>query len=76
MTWKYKPGVPDSEFDSIPEGVIVEEKTLKIPNAETTHGGFYVCEAVNLLGSHSQDVKVKVQCKHDLMSYENSSGSH
>ncbi|XP_045778365.1 hemicentin-1-like [Maniola jurtina] len=61
VTWKYKSEDGNLDFDPVPDGVIVEGKSLKIPAAETTHGGFYVCEAVNLLGTDSQDVKVKVQ---------------
>ncbi|XP_034836586.1 hemicentin-1-like [Maniola hyperantus] len=61
VTWKYKSEDGSLDFDPVPDGVVVEGKSLKIPAADITHGGFYVCEAVNLLGTDSQHVKVKVQ---------------
>ncbi|XP_039748100.1 hemicentin-1-like [Pararge aegeria] len=61
VTWKYKPELDNSDYGSFPDGVIVDGKSLKIPAAEISHRGFYVCEAVNLIGIDSQDIKVKVQ---------------
>ncbi|CAH0719143.1 unnamed protein product, partial [Brenthis ino] len=59
VTWKYKSTQGDA--DKLPDGVYVDGKLLKIPSADTNHGGFYVCEAVNFLGMDDREVAVKVQ---------------
>ncbi|XP_052744753.1 hemicentin-1 isoform X2 [Bicyclus anynana] len=61
VTWKYKPEISSSDYVPLPDGVIVDGKSLKIPAAEIEHEGFYICEAVNLIGTDSQNVNVKVQ---------------
>ncbi|XP_050683842.1 hemicentin-1-like [Leptidea sinapis] len=60
VSWKYK--LSDGyEYIDIPEGVYVKDGTLKISSAETFHGGVYVCEAENILGTDMDQITVKVQ---------------
>ncbi|XP_046970828.1 hemicentin-1-like [Vanessa cardui] len=59
VTWKYK--LNSGDFDTLPEGVLVDGKSLKIASAEKEHVGFYVCEASNVLGVDKQELSVKVQ---------------
>ncbi|CAG5054398.1 unnamed protein product [Parnassius apollo] len=58
VTWKFKTA---DDFEEIPEGVIAEETSLKIPSIKTEHMGTYKCEAVNIVGSDSGEVSIKVE---------------
>ncbi|CAH2087944.1 unnamed protein product [Euphydryas editha] len=59
VSWKYKSY--NGKFVDFPEGVFVNGSSLKIASAVTEHGGIYVCEAVNILGTDAQEITVKVQ---------------
>ncbi|CAK1589081.1 unnamed protein product [Parnassius mnemosyne] len=58
VTWKFK---TTDDFGEIPEGVIAEESSLKIPSIKTEHMGTYKCEAANIVGSDSGEVLIKVE---------------
>ncbi|XP_045514097.1 hemicentin-1-like [Pieris brassicae] len=60
ISWKYRLE-NDFSFLEIPEGVYISDKVLKIPSAQSHHGGVYLCEANNSLGIDQQQVLVKVQ---------------
>ncbi|KAG6440388.1 hypothetical protein O3G_MSEX001213 [Manduca sexta] len=59
ISWSYKSEYA-LDFESLPEGVFVENGKLKIPSIQKEHKGVYRCEASNMLGVDAGEVTIKI----------------
>ncbi|CAG9571839.1 unnamed protein product [Danaus chrysippus] len=61
ISWKYKSSYDNIDLSNVPDGVEIHGAALKIDSADLYHSGFYVCEAINILGTDTQQIAVKIQ---------------